>query len=269
VLIIGLLLSLTSESHLMHRALGAVNWEGKETRFGVGNSVLWSVATAASNGSVNAMHSSLSPLSGAVALFNMMVGEIIFGGVGSGMYGMVLFVLITLFLAGLMVGRTPEYLGKKLGIFEMKMVVVGLLLPNAVILLGVMASLGIPQAMSGLLHHGPHGFSELLYAFTSAAANNGSAFAGLSANTPYYNVVLGVAMLVGRFAVIVPVLAIAGSLARQKIVPPSSGTLPTHNLVFGTLLLVTIVLFAGLTFLPALCLGPIVEHLLMVQGVGL
>jgi len=265
ILVLGLGLSLYSETHL-----GVINWEGKETRFGVTNSVLWStVTTAASNGSVNAMHSSLSPLSGGIALFNMMLGEIIFGGVGSGLYGMILFIILTLFLAGLMVGRTPEYLGKKLGIFEMKMVVIGLLVPNAAILLGTLLSLELSQGLSSLSHQGPHGFSEVLYAFTSASANNGSAFAGLNANTVYYNVALGICMLIGRFGVIFPVLAIAGSLVRQKIIPASSGTLPTHNLVFGILLAVTLLLFAGLTFLPALCLGPIVEHLLMISGATL
>ncbi len=265
IFVAGLALSLYSETHM-----GFVNWEGKETRFGITGSVLWSAATTvASNGSVNAMHSSLSPLSGGVALFNMMLGEIIFGGVGSGLYGMILFIILTLFLAGLMVGRTPEYLGKKLGIFEMKMVVIGLLLPNAFILLGTMLAVMLPQGLSSLMHQGPHGFSEMVYAFTSACANNGSAFAGLNANTSFYNTALGICMLIGRFGVIFPVLAIAGSLARQKIVPESSGTLPTHTVVFGLLLASTILLFAGLTFFPTLCLGPIVEHLLLNSGVAL
>lgn len=265
ILMVGLGVMLYYETHL-----GFVNLEGKEVRFGVGNSVLWAgVTTAASSGSINAMHSSLSPIAGGIAMGNMMLGEIIFGGVGSGMYGMVLFILLTLFLAGLMVGRTPEYLGKKLGVFEMKMVMVGLLLPNAVILIGTMASLLYPQALASLSHQGPHGFSELLYAFTSASANNGSAFAGFNANTPYFNVALGLCMLIGRFGVILPCLAIAGSLVRQKSIPASSGTLPTHTWVFGVLLTVSILLFAGLTFLPALCLGPIVEHLLMNGGMYL
>lgn len=191
--------------------------EGKETRFGVTNSVLWSVfTTAASNGSVNAMHSSLSPISGALAMVNMMIGEVIFGGVGSGLYGMLLFVLLTVFLAGLMVGRTPEYLGKKIEVKEIQMVMIGVLTPCAVILIGAGISCVLPMALTSLSQKGPHGLTEILYAFSSAAGNNGSAFAGFNANTVYYNLALGVSMLIGRFAVILPALAIAGSMSVKK-----------------------------------------------------
>jgi potassium-transporting ATPase potassium-binding subunit len=241
--------------------------EGKETRFGVVNSLIWSTATtAASNGSVNAMHSSLSPLAGGVALFNIMLGEIVFGGVGTGMYGMLLFVLLTVFLAGLMVGRTPEYLGKKVEAREMQMVILAILAPCAVILLGAGLSSVFPIALSSLANKGPHGLSEILYAFTSAAGNNGSAFAGLNANTPYYNVMLALSMLIGRFAVILPTLAIAGSLAKKKVSPPSIGTFATDNFVFGILLVGVILIVGALTFVPALSLGPIVEHILMLKG---
>lgn len=241
--------------------------EGKETRVGVTNSLIWSTATtAASNGSVNAMHSSLSPLSGGVALFNMMLGEIIFGGVGAGMYGMLLFVLLTVFLSGLMVGRSPEYLGKKIEAFEMKWAILGILGPCAVILIGAAISSVLPVALSSLANKGPHGFSEILYAWTSAAANNGSAFAGLNANTPFYNVMLGLAMLIGRFVVILPVLAIAGSLSSKKIAPQSQGTFATDTPIFAALLIGVIFIVGALTFLPALSLGPIAEHFLMLSG---
>lgn len=241
--------------------------EGKETRLGVTNSLIWStVTTVASNGSVNSMHSSLSPLAGGIAMFNMMLGEIIFGGVGAGMYGMLLFVLLTVFLSGLMVGRSPEYLGKKIEAFEMKWAILGILGPCAVILLGTALSVVLPVALSSLANKGPHGFSEILYAWTSAAANNGSAFAGLNANTPYYNVMLGFAMLLGRFVVILPVLAIAGNLANKKLVPSSQGTFATDTPIFALLLVGVIVIVGALTFLPALSLGPVVEHFLMLQG---
>jgi len=241
--------------------------EGKETRLGVINSLIWSTATtAASNGSVNAMHSSLSPLSGGVAIFNMMLGEIIFGGVGAGMYGMLLFVLLTVFLSGLMVGRSPEYLGKKIEAFEMKWAILGILGPCAAILVGAAISSVLPTALTSLGHQGPHGFSEILYAWTSAAANNGSAFAGLNANTPYYNLMLGLAMLIGRFVVIIPVLAIAGNLASKKIIPQSQGTFATDSAIFAILLVGVILIVGALTFLPALSLGPIVEHFLMLNG---
>lgn len=241
--------------------------EGKETRFGVFNSVFFSsVTTSASCGAVNAMHSSLSPLSGGVAMVNMMLGEIIFGGVGAGFYGMMLFILLTVFIAGLMVGRTPEYLGKKIEAKEMTMVILAILAPCAAILLGTGISAITPAALSSLANKGPHGFSEMLYAFTSGAANNGSAFAGLSANTQYYNLMLALAMFVGRFAIIIPILAVAGSLAQKKYSPPSSGTFETDTTLFAILLVGVIIIVGALTFLPALSLGPIVEHIMMIKG---
>lgn len=241
--------------------------EGKETRFGVFNSVLFStITTSASCGAVNAMHSSLSPISGGIALFNMMLGEIIFGGVGAGLYGMLLFVLLTVFLAGLMVGRTPEYLGKKIEGREMMMVILAILAPCAAILIGAAFSVVLPVGLSSLANKGPHGFSEILYAFTSAAANNGSAFAGLNANTPYYNIMLGIAMFLGRFLIIIPLLAVAGSLASKKTSPPSSGTFEVDTPLFALLLVGVILIVGALTFLPALSLGPIVEHVLMLSG---
>ena len=241
--------------------------EGKETRLGVTNSLIWStVTTAASNGSVNAMHSSLSPLAGGIAMFNIMLGEIIFGGVGAGLYGMLLFVLLTVFLSGLMVGRSPEYLGKKIEAFEMKWAILGILGPCAVVLTGAAISSVLPVALSSLTNKGPHGFSEILYGFASAAGNNGSAFAGLNANTVYYNLTLGLAMLIGRFVVIVPVLAIAGNMVKKKVSPPSAGTFATDTPIFGALLIGVILIVGALTFLPALSLGPIVEHFMMIKG---
>ncbi len=242
--------------------------EGKETRFGVMNSVLWSVTTTVtSNGSVNSMHDSLSPLSGMVSLFNMMLGEIIFGGVGSGLYGIIIFIILTVFIAGLMVGRTPEYLGKKVEAFEMKMAVLAVLAPSIVIKLFSAIACSVPAGLSGLNNAGPHGLTEILYAFSSAAGNNGSAFAGLNANTVFYNLMLGFGMLIGRFGVIVPVMAIAGSMAKKKITPVSSGTFRTDNWLFVLLLITIILIVGGLTFFPPLALGPIVEHLLMNLGV--
>jgi potassium-transporting ATPase potassium-binding subunit len=241
--------------------------EGKEVRFGIANSVLWSVATTdASNGSVNAMHDSLTPLSGMVAMVNMKLGEIIFGGVGAGMYGMIAFILLTVFIAGLMVGRTPEYLGKKIEAFEVKMAMLAMILVNGVVLSFTALAMSVDAGLSGMSNAGPHGFSQVLYAFTSAANNNGSAFAGLNANTPFYNVLLGLAMLIGRFSFIVPMLAIAGSLAKKKIIPVSSGTFPTDTSLFAVLLIATIFIVGALTYFPALSLGPIVEHLLMLKG---
>lgn len=236
--------------------------EGKESRFGTTASVLWSVTTtAASNGSVNAMHDSLNPLTGMVAMVNMMVGEVIFGGVGAGLYGMLLFVLIAVFLAGLMIGRTPEYLGKKLQAREVQLLVATLLvMPVGVLVLGaITASLAGPA--SAVTNPGAHGFSQLLYAYTSGTANNGSAFAGFGANTPYHNLMIGLAMLIGRFGYILPVLALAGSLAAKKSAPQGLNSFPTHGPLFVVLLLVTILLVGGLTFLPTLALGPIAEHL--------
>lgn len=236
--------------------------EGKEARFGTTASVLWSVTTtAASNGSVNAMHDSLNPLGGMVALMNMMVGEVIFGGVGAGLYGMLLNVLIAVFLAGLMIGRTPEYLGKKLGAREVQLLVVTLLvMPVSVLVLGAIAA-SLPGPAAAVSNPGPHGFSQLLYAYTSAGANNGSAFAGFGANTPFHNVMLGLGMLIGRFGYILPVLALAGNLAMKKPAPVGQNSFPTHGPLFVTLLTVTILLVGGLTFLPTLALGPIAEHL--------
>ena len=263
----GLAISLYSEYSAPGAAGGLALMEGKETRFGIVNSVLWSVSTtAASNGSVNAMHSSLSPLAGGVALFNIMLGEVIFGGVGAGMYGMLLFVLLTVFLCGLMVGRTPEYLGKKVEKREIQMVMAGILAPGAVILIGAALTCAVPAALASLSAKGPHGLSEILYAWSSASGNNGSAFAGLNANTLFYNIVLGVAMLIGRFAVIIPCLAIAGSMGVKLPSPPSAGTLPTDTPTFGILLGAVILIVGGLTFFPALSLGPVIEHLLMLKG---
>ncbi len=242
--------------------------EGKETRVGIVNSILWSVSTTmASNGSVNAMHASLSPIAGGVAIFNIMLGEIVFGGVGSGLYGMLIFVFLTVFLAGLMVGRTPEYLGKKIEAKEIAMVIIAILAPSLCILLGTAAACVLPAGLTGLLNKGPHGFSEILYAFSSASQNNGSAFAGLTANTPFYNILLGFCMLIGRFAVIIPVLTLAGSLGLKKYFPPSEGTFGTANAIFVVLLMAVILIVGALTHLPPLTLGPIVEHFLMLQGV--
>ncbi|NNB55805.1 potassium-transporting ATPase subunit KdpA [Pseudomonas fragi] len=236
--------------------------EGKEARFGTTGSVLWTeTTTSASNGSVNAMHDSLNPLTGMVALVNMMVGEVIFGGVGAGLYGMLLNVLIAVFLAGLMIGRTPEYLGKKLQAREVQLLVVTLLvMPVGVLVLGSIAAV-LPGAVASVSNPGPHGFSQVLYAFTSASANNGSAFAGLNANTPFYNLMLGLGMLIGRFGYILPVLALAGSLAIKKSAPIGQDSFPTHGPLFVALLTVTILLVGGLTFLPTLALGPIAEQL--------
>jgi potassium-transporting ATPase potassium-binding subunit len=243
------------------------NMEGKEVRFGIANSALWAVATtAASNGSVNAMHDSFTPLGGLAPLWLMQLGEIIFGGVGSGLYGMLMFVIITVFVAGLMVGRTPEYLGKKIEAFEVKMASLVILIPAAVVLIGTAVSVVIPPGLSGIFNPGPHGFSEILYAFSSAANNNGSAFAGLSANTLFYNTTLGVAMLIGRFWLMIPVLAAAGSLARKKFVPAGAGTLPTHTPLFVLFLMAVIMLVGALTFIPALSLGPLAEHLAWIRS---
>jgi K+-transporting ATPase ATPase A chain len=239
------------------------NMEGKETRFGVPNSALWAVATtAASNGSVNSMHDSYTPLGGLAPLWLMQLGEVVYGGVGSGLYGMLVFAVVAVFLAGLMVGRTPEYLGKKIGAFEIKMASLVVLLPCAMVLIGTALGVTAEDGKKGVLNAGPHGFSEVLYAYSSAANNNGSAFAGLSANTPFYNGTLGLAMLVGRFGVMLPVLAVAGSLARKKHTPPGPGTLPTHTPLFVFLLVSVVVVVGALSFLPTLALGPVAEHLM-------
>ena len=221
--------------------------------------------TAASNGSVNAMHDSLTPLGGLVPLVLMQLGEVIFGGVGSGLYGLLAFALVAVFVAGLMVGRTPEYLGKKIGAFEMKMAALVILAPCFAVLCGTAVASALGAGRAGVLNPGPHGFSEILYAFSSAGNNNGSAFAGLTANTPFYNLLLGLAMLVARYWVAIPALAIAGSLAQKKWVPPGPGTLPTHTPLFVVLVTGTILLLGALSFLPALALGPIVEHLQMLE----
>lgn len=240
------------------------NMEGKETRFGITNSALWAVfTTAASNGAVNSMHDSYMPMGGLATMWLMQLGEVVFGGVGSGLYGMVVFAIVAVFLAGLMVGRTPEYLGKKIGAFEMKMASLVILLPCAMVLLGTALGVATMSGKAGVANPGPHGFSEILYAFSSAANNNGSAFAGLSANTPFYNGMLGLAMLVGRYGLMVPVLAIAGSLAHKKHVPAGAGTLPTHTPLFVVLLVSVVVIVGALNFFPALALGPIVEQLML------
>jgi potassium-transporting ATPase potassium-binding subunit len=242
------------------------NMEGKEVRFGITQSALWATATsAASNGSVNAMHDSFTPLGGLMPMVLIQLGEIIFGGVGSGLYGLLVYALIAVFLAGLMVGRTPEFLGKKIEAFEIKMASLVLLLPALTVLAGTALACALPVGRAALGNPGAHGFSEILYAFSSAANNNGSAFAGLTANGTFYATALGVAMLVGRYGVIVPVLAIAGSLARKRSVPVTAGTLPTHTPLFVGLLVGTIVLVGALTFFPALALGPVAEHLTL-QG---
>ena len=268
LLLAGLSVSLYAE-YSAHPIFGRLAlMEGKETRFGITNSILWStVTTAASNGSVNAMHDSLSPISGMIAMINMMVGEIIFGGVGAGLYGMIIFIILTVFMAGLMVGRTPEYLVKKIEAFEVQMAILAVLAPNfAILIFSALASV-IHPGLAGLNNPGPHGLSEILYAFSSAAGNNGSAFAGLNTNTVFYNLTLGIAMLIGRFGVIIPVLAIAGNMAGKKITPLSAGTFRTDNGLFITLLIGVILIVGGLTHFPALSLGPIVDHLLMNNGV--
>jgi K+-transporting ATPase ATPase A chain len=240
------------------------NMEGKEARFGIANSALWATATtAASNGSVNSMHDSFMPLGGLVPMWMMQLGEIIYGGVGSGLYGMLAFVIIAVFVAGLMVGRTPEYLGKKIEAYEMKMASLMILIPVLVVLTGTAFAVMSEAGRATIYNPSMHGFSEVLYAFSSAGNNNGSAFAGLGANTPFYNTALGFAMLFARYWLVIPALAIAGSLASKKKVPVSSGTLPTHTPLFIGWVIGVIVIVGALSFLPALALGPIVEHLMV------
>ncbi|GAB1471680.1 potassium-transporting ATPase subunit KdpA [Chloroflexota bacterium] len=241
------------------------NMEGKETRFGIVNSALWAtVTTSASNGSVNSMHDSFMPLGGLVPLFLMQLGEIIFGGVGSGLYGMLAFVIVAVFISGLMVGRTPEYLGKKIEAYEMKMASLMLLIPILLAKVGTAIAVANPFGLATIWNTGgPHGFSEVLYAFSSAANNNGSAFAGLGANNPFYNIALGICMFFARYWLIVPALAIAGSLVQKKKVPASAGTLPTHTPLFIAWLIGVIMIVGALSFIPALALGPIVEHLMV------
>ncbi|OGO35526.1 MAG: potassium-transporting ATPase subunit KdpA [Chloroflexi bacterium RBG_16_57_11] len=243
------------------------NMEGKEVRFGIANSALWATATtAASNGSVNSMHDSYMPLGGLIPMWLIQLGEIIYGGVGSGLYGMLAFVIIAVFVAGLMVGRTPEYLGKKIEVFEMKMASLVVLIPVLTVLFGTAIALSFPAGLAGIYNAGPQGFSEVLYAFSSAGNNNGSAFAGLGANSPFYNTTLGMAMLIARYALTVPVLAMAGALAAKKKVPTSAGTLPTHTPLFVGWLIAVFVIVGALSFLPALALGPIVQQLLLGAG---
>ena len=240
------------------------NMEGKEVRFGIANSALWATATtAASNGSVNTMHDSLTPLGGLAAMGLMQLGEVVFGGVGSGLYGMLSFVIVAMFVAGLMVGRTPEYLGKKIESYEMKMAALIILIPPILVLGGTALAVVTPAGRAGIFNPGPHGFSEVLYAFSSAGNNNGSAFAGLSANTPFYNVALGIVMLLARYWLAIPVMAIAGSLVAKKRVPVSAGTLPTDRPLFVGWLIGVVVIVGALSFLPALALGPLVEQLML------
>ncbi len=240
------------------------NMEGKETRFGIVNSTIWATATtAASNGSVNAMHDSFTPLGGLVPLWLIQLGEVIFGGVGSGLYGMLAFAVVAVFIAGLMVGRTPEYLGKKIEAYEMKMASIVVLIPCALVVIGTAVAVTAPAGLAGMANPGIHGFSEVLYALSSASNNNGSAFGGISANTPFYNTLLGICMFLARFPLAIGMLAIAGSLAAKKHVPPSAGTLPTHTPLFIVLLASTVIVIGALTFLPALALGPIAEQLAM------
>jgi K+-transporting ATPase ATPase A chain len=272
-------------------AVQTMNMEGKEVRFGIAASALFAtITTDASNGAVNSMHDSYTPLGGLVPLFNMQTGEVIFGGVGAGLYGMLIYAVLAVFIAGLMVGRTPEYLGKKIEKFEVQMSMLALLVCAASILgfTALASNLHLAKdspantwagsaygasdtrygpTTGNLNNTGPHGFSEILYAYTSGTANNGSAFAGITVNTPFYNLTIGLAMLIGRFFMIVPLLAMAGNLARKKYIPPSSGTFPTDNGTFSALLVGVVLLIGALTFIPALALGPIVEHFQMHSGV--
>jgi K+-transporting ATPase ATPase A chain len=244
------------------------NMEGKEVRFGVVNSALFAtVTTDTSCGAVNSMHDSFTPIGGMVPLVNMMLGEVVFGGVGSGLYGMLIFVILSVFIAGLMVGRTPEYLGKKIEAYDVQMSMLFVLVfPVIILIFSAIAVLLPTVGTSSIANPGPHGLSEILYAFTSTAANNGSAFAGLNANTNFYNMTLGFSMLAGRFLMIIPMLAVAGNLARKKIVPASAGTFPVTTPLFTLLLVGIIVIVGALTFFPALTLGPVLEHLLLHAG---
>jgi K+-transporting ATPase ATPase A chain len=243
------------------------NLEGKETRFGIADSGLFAaITTAASCGAVIAMHDSFTPLGGMIPLILMQLGEVAFGGVGSGLYGLLVFAIMAVFIAGLMIGRTPEYLGKKIEVYEMKMTAIAILVTPLLVLGGTAVAVMTASGQAGIFNPGPHGFSEVLYAFTSAGNNNGSAFAGLSANTPFYNVLLAIAMGFGRFGVIVPVLAMAGSLAAKKRLAATAGTLPTHGPLFVTLLIGTVLLVGLLNYVPALALGPVVEHFMLWAG---
>jgi K+-transporting ATPase ATPase A chain len=250
-----------------HLGAAGGNMEGKEVRFGIAASALFSVVTtAASCGAVNAMHDSFTALGGMIPLFNIQLGEVVVGGVGAGIYGFLLFAILAVFVAGLMVGRTPEYVGKKIESREVKLAVLAIaVLPLVILGFSAIASV-VPAGLAGPLNKGPHGFSEILYAFTSAVGNNGSAFAGLTANTPFYNGILGVAMWIGRFFVIVPMLAIAGSLAAKKYTPETAGSFPTTGPLWTGLLVGIVLVVGGLTFLPSLALGPIADHLAMIRG---
>ncbi|MFA5265663.1 MAG: potassium-transporting ATPase subunit KdpA [Opitutaceae bacterium] len=269
----GVLVCWKAEAHgnPIHQALGVAasdgNMEGKEVRFGIFNSALFAtITTDASCGAVNAMHDSFTPVGGLVPLFNMQTGEVIFGGVGAGLYGMLVFAVLAVFIAGLMVGRTPEYLGKKIEAYDVKLVMLVLMVLSTTILgFAAWASIS-PWGQAGLNNSGPHGFSEILYAFSSAVGNNGSAFAGLSANETHWNTTLGIAMLIGRFLMIVPILALAGNLAGKKLIPASAGTFKTEGLTFVVLLIGTVLLVGALTFLPAIAMGPVIEHFLMGAG---
>lgn len=243
------------------------NMEGKEARFGIIDSAIWaSATTAASNGSVNSMHDSYMPLGGMIPMWLMQVGEVVFGGVGSGLYGMIAFAILAVFIAGLMIGRTPEYLGKKIESFEVKMVSLIILFPPVIVLLGTAVSVITPQGKAAIFNPGPHGFSEILYAFSSAGNNNGSAFAGASTNSLFYNIALGLSMFFARYWLIIPILAIAGSLSRKKNIPASQGTLPTNSALFIVMLVMVVLIVGALTFFPALALGPIVEHLILISS---
>ena len=240
------------------------NMEGKEARFGIAASALFAtITTATSCGAVNSMHDSFTPLGGFVTLFNMQLGEVVFGGVGTGLYSMLIFAIVGVFIAGLMIGRTPEYLGKKIEAFEMKMSSIAILVMPFIVLVGAAVAVSVPAGQAGVANPAAHGFAEILYAFTSASNNNGSAFAGISANTPFYNSALALCMWLGRYWPIAAVLAVAGSLAAKKRIPVSDGTMPTHGVTFVILLIGTVLLVGALTFVPALALGPIVEHVMM------
>ncbi len=267
LLVAGLFISLYSE-YSPNPVFGKMPlMEGKETRIGITGSILWSVVTTAvSNGSVNAMHDSLTPVSGMIPMINLMTGEVIFGGVGAGLYGMVIFIVLTVFISGLMVGRTPEYLSKKIESREVRMAVLAVLIPNFIILCFSALAIITDAGLSGIKNPGPHGLSEILFAYSSAAGNNGSAFAGLDTNTVFYNLTLGFGMLAGRFGVIIPVLAMAGSLSQKKFTPHSTGTFRTDNILFIVLLIASVLIIGGLTHFPVFAFGPVMEHLLMIRG---
>ena len=263
-----LLVALVFSSVASERGWGTM--EGKETRFGKSDSALFAVLTTITScGAVNSMHDSFSPLGGMIPMIDIMLGEVIFGGVGSGLYGMLALVLITVFIAGLMVGRSPEYLGKKVEAKEIQLAMLAIIAPNFLILAFSAVAIALPVGLAGLANRGPHGLSEILYAYTSGAGNNGSAFGGLSVNTPFYNLSLAADMLIGRFGVIFPMLGVAGSLAAKKLVAPGAGTFKTDTMTFGVLLVAVVVIVAGLTHFPALTLGPILDHFLMITGVTL